>query len=165
LDTLEMTVGIAIAVVLVAVAAFFVVRQRQTLRTVRADAAMPDDQRRYLLRQCLRRMFGSVLLIVLAGMLVGSLFFDYEPLRTPIDEVPIAEQEAAKHSLRVVSVYWMSFLLMLMALMALAVADFWATARYSVQQQRQLFQQHRDMLEAELTEHKYRQGNSNGAAH
>jgi len=160
-----MTVGIVIAAVLLAIAVFFIVRQRQTLRTVRADAAMPEDQRQYLLRQCQRRTFGSVLLILLAGMLVGSLFFDYEPIRKPIDEVPVVEQEAAKQAVRLVGVYWMAFLLMLMALMVLAVADFWATARFSVQQQRQLFQQHRDMLEAELTEHKYRQGNSNGAAH
>ncbi|HZZ77116.1 MAG TPA: hypothetical protein VFE62_01275 [Gemmataceae bacterium] len=165
MDTVELTVCIAIAVVLVGVAAFFFVRQRQTLQSVHADASMSEEQRRYLLTQARRRIAGSVLLLILAGMLVGSLFFDYEPLRTKIHELPAEQQEAAKYAVRVFGVYWMAFLFVLLALMALAVFDFWATARFSVQQQRQLFQQHQDMLEAELTEHRYRQDNSNGAPH
>ncbi len=40
--------------------------------------------------------------------------------------------------------------------------DFWATARYSVQQQKELLQQLQEMLAAELAEHKYRQDNANG---
>jgi hypothetical protein len=162
LDTLELTVAIIMAAVLVGVAGYFIVRQRQTLRNVAADAAMSEEQRRYLTRQAWRRIFGSVLLLGLAGMLVGSLFFDYEPLRKPIDQVPEAEKEAAKFAVRVIGVYWVAFLLVLLAVMALAVFDFWATARFSLQQQRALFQQHQDMLEAELTEYRYRHGNSNG---
>ncbi len=160
-----MTVAMLIAAVLVGVAAIFIVRQQQTLRSVRADAAMPAEQVRYLLRQSQRRMFGSVLLVLLAGMLVGSLFLNYEPLRKPIEQVPPDQQEAAKQALRVVTIYWMVFLMLLMAVMALAVFDFWATARFSVQQQKLLFQQHQEMLEAELTEHKYRQNDSNGTPH
>jgi uncharacterized protein HemX len=160
-----MTVAMLIAAVLVAVAAFFVMRQQRTLRSVRADAAMPAEQVRYLLRQAQRRLFGSVLLFLLAGMLVGSLFLDYEPLRKPIDEIPLEQQEAAKHAVRVVTIYWMAFLMLLLAVMALAVFDFWATARFSIQQQKLLFQQHQEMLEADLIEHKYRQGNSNGTPH
>jgi uncharacterized protein HemX len=165
LDTLEMTVAMLIAAVLVAVAAFFIARQQQTLRTLRADAAMPAEQRTYLLRQSQRRVFGSILLFLLAGMLVGSLFLDYEPLRKPIEQIPVWQQEAAKQAFRVFSIYWMVFLMLLLAVMALAVFDFWATARYSVQQQKLLFQQHQEMLEAELTEHKYRQNDSNGSVH
>jgi hypothetical protein len=165
LDTLQMTVALLIAAVLVAVAAFFIARQRQTMRIVRADAAMPAEQVRYLIRQSQRRLFGSILLLVLAGMLVGSLFFDYEPLHVPIDELPLDQQEAARQAVRVFSIYWMTFLMLLLAVMALAVFDFWATARFGVQQQKLLFQQHQQMLEAELAAHKYRQDNSNGTPH
>jgi hypothetical protein len=164
-NPLEMTVAMLIAAMLVAVAAFFIVRQQQTLRTVRADAGMDAEQRRYLLRQSQRRLFGSFLLFLLAGMLVGSLFLDYEPLHKPIEQVQPELQEAAKQAFRVLSLYWMAFLMLLLAVMALAVFDFWATARFSVQQQKLLFQQHQEMLEAELTEHKYRQNDSNGTPH
>src|SRR5207302_1055654 len=125
MDTLEMTVAMLIAAVLVAVAAFFIVRQQQTLRTVRAGAAMPAEQVRYLLRQSQRRLFGSILLFLLAGMLVGSLFLDYEPLRKPIEQIPPEQQEAAKQAVRVVTIYWMAFLMVLLAVLALAVLDFW----------------------------------------
>jgi hypothetical protein len=50
-------------------------------------------------------------------------------------------------------------------MLAVAVFDFWDTARFGVQQQKLLFQQHQEMLEAELAEHKYRQNGSNGTPH
>lgn len=165
MDNLEIIMASGIAATLCGVAVYFLVRQQQTLRGARADPAMPAEQRAYLMRQFQRRLFGSILLFLLAAMLVGSLFLDYEPLRQPIEEVPPAQQEAAKQAVRVISIYWMVFLMLLMAVMALAVFDFWATARFSVQQQKLLFQQHQDMLEAELTEHKYRQNDSNGTVH
>jgi hypothetical protein len=164
-EPLEITVAILIAAILVAVAVYFIVRQKQTLRTIRSDADMPAEQRAYLWRQFQRRLVGSILLILLAGLLVGSLFLDYEPLRKPIEQVPAAEQEAAKQAFRIVSIYWMTFLMLLLVMLAIAVFDFWDTARFGVQQQKLLFQQHQEMLEAELAEHKHRQHGSNGTPH
>jgi hypothetical protein len=164
-EPLEITVALLIAALLCAVAVFFIVRQSQTLRIVRADADMPAEQRAYLWRQFQRRLVGSILLILLAGLLVGSLFLDYEPLRKPIEQVPLEQQEAAKQAARIISIYWMTFLMVLLVLLAVAVFDFWDTARFGVQQHKLLFQQHQEMLEAELAEHKYRQNNSNGTPH
>ncbi len=126
---------------------------------------MPAEQRAYLWRQFRRRLVGSILLILLAGMLVGSLFLDYDPLRQPIEQLPLEQQEAAKQAFRVVSIYWMSFLMLLLVLLAIAVFDFWDTARFGVQQQKLLFQQHQELLAAELAEHKNRQSHSNGTPH
>jgi heme/copper-type cytochrome/quinol oxidase subunit 2 len=156
-----MTAAIVIAIIMIGTAAYFIWRQRLTLRTLRADAHVPLDQRRYLLKQCQRRLFGSVVLILLAFMMIGSLFLDYQLLGNPLENVPPAEQEAAKQSFRFISIYWMTFLLLLMAVLALAVFDLWATARHGVRQQKQLLQEHQEMLESELEEHRHRQAEMN----
>ena len=161
MDALEFTVGILIAIVLIATAAYFTHRQRVTLQLLRIDPSIPADQRRYLFKQCWRRLFGSLLLFLLAGMLLGSLFLDYDLVRKPFDELPLAEQEAAKLAFRLISIYWMTLLLLVLAVLALAVFDLWATARHSVQLQKQLLQEHQEMLAAELAEHRHRQAEMN----
>src|SRR5437868_3004064 len=108
---------------MIAAAFYFTWSQGQTLQYLRLDMQMPADQRRYLYRQSRRRLFGSFVLALLAIMLVGSLFLDYEPLRQPLGELPPAEKEAAKNAYRFISFYWMVFLLFLMALLALAIFD------------------------------------------
>ena len=148
MDAIELTVGILIAIVLIAAAAYFAYRQRVTLQFLRSDPQIPPDQGRHLFKQCWCRLFGSLVLFVLAGMIVGSLFLDYDLIRQPFDQLPPAEQEAAKNAFRLISVYWMSLLLLLMAVMALAVFDLWATARFGVQLQKQLIQEHQEMLAA-----------------
>jgi hypothetical protein len=161
LDALAMTVGILIAILMIVVAAFFIWQQGLTLQSVRLNSILSHAQRRYLIRQCWRRLFGSFVLVLLAVMLFGSLFLDYEPLRLPVDELPQAEQQADKQATRFLIIYWMALLLLVMALLALAVFDLWATVRHGVQQQKQLFQEHQEMLEAELEEHRHRQSGMN----
>jgi hypothetical protein len=149
------------AIVLVGMALYFGWRQRAAQQAMAFNTNVSREQRLYVLRQTQRRFFGSALLMVLAGLLIGSLFLDYDVLRRPINEVPLAEQEAAKEIVRLVSFYWMSFLLLLMALLALAVIDLWATARHGVQMQKKLFQEHQEMLKADLAEHRQRRAEMN----
>jgi hypothetical protein len=161
LDALATTVGSVIAVVMIAAAAYFTWRQGLTLQILRLDSRISGAQRRYLFKQSWRRLLGSFVLAVLAFMLFGSLFLDYEPHRKGVDELPQAEQEAAKQAFRFIILYWMALLLLVMTLLALAVFDLWATARHGVQQQKQLFKEHQEMLEAELEEHRHRQSEMN----
>src|ERR1043166_2579881 len=113
LRPLETTIGIVIAAVMIAAAVYFTWTQGRTLQALQFDNDMAVDQRRYLQKQSRRRLFGSFILALLAVMLVGSLFLDYEPLRQPLAELPPAEQEAAKNAIRFVSFYWIVFLLFL----------------------------------------------------
>jgi uncharacterized membrane protein YjgN (DUF898 family) len=161
LDALATTVGSFIAVVMIAAAVCFTWRQGLTLQILRLDSKIPHGQRTYLFKQCWRRLFGSFVLAVLAVMLFGSLFLDYEPHRKAMDELPQAEQEAAKQAFQFITLYWMALLLLVMTVLALAVFDLWATARHGVQQQKQLFQEHQEMLEAELEEHRHRRSGMN----
>ena len=161
MNALEMTLGIAIAIIIIAVAIYFIWRQRWTLHNVRTDPKMPLEQRGYLARQSMRRLFGSFVLILLAFMLVGSLFLDYAPLREPFENLPAADKEVAKEAFRFVSIYWMTLLMLVMAVLALAVFDLWATARHGRRQAKQLLQEHQEALEAELTEYRHRRAEMN----
>ena len=156
-----MAMGILIVILMIAVAAYFTWRQGLTLQVLRLDSKLSRAHRRYLVKQYWRRLFGSLVLVVLAVMLFGSLFLDYEPLRKPVDELAQAEQEADKQATRFLIIYWMALLLLVMAVLALAVFDLWATVRHGVQQQKQLFQEHQELLEAELEEHRHRQSELN----
>ena len=87
---------------------------------------------------------------LLAAMLIGSVFLDYDPLRMSPDDVPQVDRETAKQAVRFLSFYMMTMLLLLMVILTLAVFDFWATARNSIRLQKQLLHEHQEMLEAEL---------------
>ena len=162
MDPLETTLGILIALVLFAVAAYFAWTQWATLQAL--DAKIAPDQRRYLFQQCSRRLLGSVVLLLLAAMLFGSVFLDYDPLRMSPEEVPQVDLEAAKPALRFLTFYFVMMLVLIGLILTLAVFDFWATARHSVRQQKQLFLEHQEALAAELEEYRQRQSdNTNGS--
>ncbi|MSQ93366.1 MAG: hypothetical protein EXR98_02285 [Gemmataceae bacterium] len=161
MNALEIAIGILFAIILIAVAVSFGWRQRLTLKKLHADRMVPKDQRLYLLKQCQRRLFGSGLLVLLAGMLIGCLFLDFDPQRLTPEGVAQVDRETAKQATQFLGFYFMSMLLLVMVMLALAVFDFWATARHGVQQQKQLFQEHQEMLEAELTELRHRRAEMN----
>ena len=94
-------------------------------------------------------------------MLVGSLFLDYDPLRLSPGDVAQADRETAKQETRFLIFYLMTMLMLGLVILALAVLDFWATARFGVQQQKQLVQQHKAELAAELASHRNRHADLN----
>jgi predicted PurR-regulated permease PerM len=161
LDPLGTTLGIVIAFVMLVVALYFAWGQQRTLQTLHADPKIPRDQRAYLSKQCWRRLFGSLVLVVLAGLLIGSVFLDYDPLQMSPDDVPQVDRETAKQAVRFLSFYLMTMLLLLMVILTLAVFDFWATARNSIRLQKQLLHEHQEMLEAELEEQRHRRAELN----
>lgn len=156
MDVLGTTIGMIIAAVLIAMAAHFAWRQQVMLRTLRSKAKLPPEQRRFYLRQCQRRLFGSLLLFLLAGMMIGSLFLDFDPLQMSPDAVPQVDRETAKQAVRFLSFYIMLMLMVVLVILVLASVDFWATAKFSVQQQKQLLQEYRARLEADLQEYRHR---------
>ena len=147
-------VGFLIAGALIAVAAYFGWRQRLTLQLVRGDTQLPRDQRRYLYKQCWRRLFGSSLLLIVAVMLIGALFLDYE---TAAD----ADHEDARQAARFLVAYVVVMLFIILVILVVAVFDFWAIARFGVEQRKQLVQEHQAMLERELAQHRHRRSDLN----
>lgn len=161
MSAVGITFGLLLAAVLVVVSFYFIWRQRRLRQAVDADPRLEPDQRAYYAKQSRRRLFGAVLLILLAVMLVGSLFLDYDPLQLSEENVPQVDEETAKQATRFLVFYFMSMLLILMVILAFAVLDFWATARFGMQQQKRLFEEHQQALGAELAAHKQRQSDLN----
>jgi hypothetical protein len=160
-DSLELSLCLSLAALLVAIAGYFAYRQWQTLRQLRQDRQLSRDDRGYLYRQIVRRIFNSALLLILAGFLVGWAFLepDMQSLR-PAD--PAAEMpESAKQTLRFITFYWIGALLVFLVVVVLAVSDLLATARFGARRVRQLEDDRRDALKAEVDRlrHDHRQLN------
>jgi hypothetical protein len=149
-DPLELTLGIGLAGLLVAVAGYFAWKQQQTLQQLRHDTELTFDDRRYLHRQVVRRLFSSALLVVLAGFLIGWYFL--EPDMDTLKPVDAAAEltENAKEALRFFAYYWIAALLVFLVVLVLAVYDMLATARFGARQRRQLEEERRATLNAEV---------------
>ena len=89
-------------------------------------------------------------------MLIGLLFFEYDPDRLKADN-PNAD---GKQAMRFLSYYLITMLMVLMVLLVQAVLDFWATTRFGLIQQKQLAKQHLQGLKADLLEQRDRQSGS-----
>ena len=161
MDPFEAALATVIASVLIGVATYFTSRQYLTWRTLHTQVNLPHEQRRYVIQQTARRLFGSFLLLLVAGLLIGSLFLDYDPLKIALDDADPLEAETAKQSTRFLVGYWMMILVVLMVILALAVFDLWATARFGVHLQKQLAKEHQHALEAELAQIRQRRAEMN----
>ncbi|MCC6421179.1 MAG: hypothetical protein IT429_23330 [Gemmataceae bacterium] len=149
-----------------------VVGSRQ-LRTLRGLAARPDlsnEDRSYQRRQARRRLTTSVLMIVLAGMLLGYFFLHpaYKDVAAQVEgrgqranPEPIAPEHKA--FLRLFVGYWVAALLVLLAILFLAVFDFWAIARHGLSSHRKLQADHRALLQADVERYRQRR-TGNGEA-
>ncbi len=142
---MELGIGLTLAGILIFLAVFFGLRQRHTLAQLRQDGQLSTDDRLYLVRQIRRRLICSVLMIVLAGLLVGGFFLP--EVAAPAEGEPISEQ--AKDALRATSAYWIIALFVLLAILFLASFDFLATARFGMRRVRQLENDRRAVLEME----------------
>jgi hypothetical protein len=120
----------------------------QQVRALRGLAGQPDldlEDRLYIRRQAARRLVCSALMVILAGLLIGSFF-----LEAPLQQV---EQERAAQNLQGENVpiepghwaflqnftaYWSIILLVLMIMLFLVAVDLWAIARFGERHRRQL---------------------------
>lgn len=143
----ELVSTIALVIALLGLGLFFGSRQVQTWRRLKSDPGMAPMERAYLYKQAQRRFICSVLMIVFAAFLVGSIFI-YQDLQAV--QVADAEEKVEHPLVRTFTYYWMGGLFVLFALLSLAVFDLVATARHGFRSARQLDQQRRAEIEADL---------------
>lgn len=163
-----MIFAIFIAIVLLLLAAFSMRRQVGNLRQLKSTAFMPSDDRRYQRNQAYRRLFTSVLLIVLAGLLAGAYLSGMErqaeqlgQKKVELDEndqprIPTEHREFA----RFYSLYWIAVLLLLFVVVSLAIVDLWSTRRYAWKEMRRIQTENRAMLERDLAMHRQQKLNN-----
>lgn len=158
--------GLILVVVLLGLAAFSVWRQRKTLRLLRTEE-LSDADRRFFRGQVRRRLISAALMVVFAGLLVGSFFLtenlrDLRPAEQPAaqDQPPQANAEQ-RGAIQLFTFYWIVALLVLLGILALAAVDMWAIAKYGVRHHRQIEADRRAMIEEEAARYR-QQGNGRG---
>jgi hypothetical protein len=154
----EVILTLTFVVVLLGLAGYFGWRQVRALSGRTAPDELGSDDRRYLRKQAVRRLFCSLLMVVFAGMLVGWLFLDArrveyeEELKVTRQTNPDAKPSEEYHDFaRLFTVYFMVTFLMLAVMLAAAAIDFWAIARYGLSQHRRLQADRRALLEEHAT--------------
>lgn len=145
------------------------VRQRETVRRLRSNSAIPSDERKYLSRQVRRRTILSVLLLTIAGMLASTFLLGIEDQANRLARIGEANvvatsSEASQPSagtpremtaeelafLRFYSIYWVTIIGLLFAVLIISILDIVATRGYGMQQLRQIQQDHRTLMERDL---------------
>jgi len=127
--TSEITSGILLIVMLLGLAGLFAWRSLRALRTL--GSASTED-RRYHRNQAWRRVACAVLMVLCAGLFLGWFFLEEELSRS-------AELSVF---------YWISVLLLVLAILFLAAFDFLAIARFGLRHHRQIVADRRAMLES-----------------
>jgi hypothetical protein len=160
-------VGWFLALVLVALGAGTVLRQRRTLRRLRDDRFLPGEDRAYLRGQVRRRVVISVLLVAVGGMIVGYYASGMDARLDAIGERKRADDpdrspeqdEADKAFAKQVGYYWIGILGLLFAAVCVAVFDFWATRRYWMAQYKRIKTDHDTKLRRDLAVYRQQKDN------
>jgi MFS family permease len=151
--------GVVLVLVLLFVAILYIVRQILTLRRLRAAEEMVLEERAYLHGRARRRLVTSLLLLLLGIMLAGALIYLEAPAQQLADDRDAMRQQGDAPELnpeqrgfaRAYLIFWILFLLILMAVIFLAALDYWATRVYALRQHRKIIDDRRAMIEREVS--------------
>lgn len=155
MNPVELVLIAVFSVLLLGLAVYFGRRQLQVLRTLRQPHELSVDDHRYFRRQARRRLICSILMVFLAGMLLGTIFFEAE-LRELSRQMEALRERAVEpagelnDTARWFLVYWILALLLLFAIIMFAAVDVWAILRYGLRHHRQLRAEHRAGLERDV---------------
>jgi uncharacterized membrane protein len=154
--TRQIVFGVLIVIATAALGGYYAWRQWQMLRRLRADPALPDDERPFLRNQAWRRLAGSVLLLIFAGLFIPM--FHLEGRASELEQqgaAAVARGEqgqldpAQREFFRLYLAYWIVLLLLLLAIIALAGYELYAIRRFSVHHLRRIQDERRAMIASE----------------
>ncbi len=165
MDPLELSAGMVLAGLIVAIAVYFALQQRETIAMLRRDTELSPADRRYWYRRVVRRLISAALLCIFAAMLIGH-FFLWPSLDSLRPDAPVAEvPENAKESLRFFTGYWIAAMLVFGLALLLAVLDALATMRYGARHRRLLENDRRAALAEEVERLQRDRHGLNGSRH
>jgi hypothetical protein len=149
-----------IVIALFGLAAYFAWRQCKALRDLPRQQDLSVEDRRYLRGQALRRLVSCGLMVILAGMLVGSYLLEQERRAGELGgRAAAASGESQpdrklnpeqKRFLNQYSTFWIIFSLLLFGLVSLAFIDVLAIRRFWLRNYRQIQADRRAMIEREV---------------
>ena len=144
----EYIFGVTLVLILLGSAGYFAWRQKRTLRSLADPNMLTPEDRLYVHKQVRRRMLCSVLMVALAGMLIGWFFIGRE-LNQPAPPQPVEGEAKPDVSVHLITLYVIVALLILFGIVILAITDLMATARFGLRHQRRLENERREMLETQ----------------
>lgn len=148
-----------IFVALFCLALYFGRQQMHTLRWLHAQPDLPVEDRQYARRQVTLRLIGCGLLIVLGSQVAAAYLFgleqrvrllaqDIESKRQQNQPVELDPDQRALRTLY--GIYWITALVVLMAILFLAAFDIWAIRRYGRRHMEKINEERRAMLKDEV---------------
>jgi hypothetical protein len=163
LDRDELIFGIVLVVILLGVSAYFSRQQWLTLKRLRTESPEKIEDRHFLRAQAYRRLVCCGLMVLFAGLLVGSWFLEPEYQRLIHDPRPTDEPAPKLHPddrffLRFFTFYWVFALLVMVALFFVAFFDLRAILREGYRKHRQLREAQKAVLEEEVRQYR-KEGN------
>jgi hypothetical protein len=144
----EYIFGGSLVLILLGSAGYFAWRQKRTLRSLADPNMLTPEDRLYVHKQVRRRMLCSVLMVALAGMLIGWFFIGPE-LNQPAPPQPVEGKAKPDATVHLITLYVIVALLILFVIAILAITDLMATARFGLRHQRRLENERREMLETQ----------------
>jgi uncharacterized iron-regulated membrane protein len=152
MSSYEIIAATVIVVFLFGIVGYFSWQEIGNLRRARVTEFDEQEQRRVRYRAW-RRLFCCLLLLGLAGLLIGNYFIDRS--RTQILEPgeangsPMSDEQLAFWHFY--SYYWIAILLVLLAVILIVGYDLWSLRRWGLREQRRLHHDHREMLKHEVS--------------
>jgi ABC-type Fe3+ transport system permease subunit len=149
----EVVIGSLLALLLLGLALYFGARQLASLRRLRREDGLPEEERRYERRKAWRRLVSCGLMLVMAGLLIGLQFYAARAQELADKRVRLDQEEPPpwtaqeKYFVRASVGSLIALLVVLLVLLALAGVDLWATRRYGQREYRKLSEDRRAMIQ------------------
>jgi hypothetical protein len=126
--------------------AFYSWRQVGSLRLLTQSPFLPPEERRFRRNQAWRRLAGCGVMLVLALLLAGTLFYLEGPVQGVADERGAAHGAGQdpdftpekRHLVQLWGYSWLAILFLLAVLLFVAGFEFWAIRRYSLREYRKI---------------------------
>jgi hypothetical protein len=133
----EVLFGSLLAALLLFLAGYYAWRQKKILASLSTDdPTWNAEDRVYIRKQAVRRLWCSALMTVFAFMLIGSFFLEQaKPAQEPNQQEVTPEQKEYAWQ---VTIYWIVALFLLFAIVTLATLDIVAISRFAHRKVRQL---------------------------
>jgi uncharacterized membrane protein len=149
--------GIVLVVMLLFLGGYYSWRQVRNLRALKLLQLTSPADRQHAYRQARRRLVSSALMLVFAGMLIGSFFLEGEMHRqsehakaaNARGEEPVFTDEERDFQ-RAYTIYWIVSLLIFFAIVVLAAVDVFAIRRIGNRLRQQLRDERRAMIAEQL---------------
>jgi ABC-type Fe3+ transport system permease subunit len=127
---------------------------RRQVLALRQSTSLVEGERRSTRWQAARRLFGCLLLVILA-ILLGIAIFNLEvPAQQLADEHAASNRELTedqRHFITVYSTTWLAILTLLVLVVLLAAGEVFYIRRQSVVARRRLLDEHKALLDQEAT--------------